>query len=146
MTILIACLSSCYVDDSQVDYFYIQLKADEQKKIWKKAAIDNYQYVATEHCFCMRREALIVVQNKVVVQADLLPPYNNNNYIDGLDLTMEQRFDLIDEGIRKRFDRISIEYNKDYGFPQMIAFDPYLNGNDDEITYVVDKFEVITNP
>lgn len=145
MSILMASLCSCYVDNNLIDYFEIQRKAVEQRKIWKNAAIDNYQYVATEYCFCRGREALIVVQNNMVVQADLLPPYSDS-YIDGLDLTMEQRFDLIDEGIRKGYNKIVVEYNKDYGFPQSIFFDPYVNAVDEEVTHVVDKFEIIPNP
>ena len=146
ITFTVTILSACFIVDKRTDYSEIQREVSRHREIWQKNAIQNYQYVATEYCFCAQRKALIVVLDGSVAQVDLLPPLTGSGNIQGLDLTMEQRFDLIEEGINKRYDEIHVSYNKNYGFPAEISFNPYKNAIDDEIAYIAYDFEVVSNP
>jgi len=52
-------------------------------------------------------------------------------------------FQVIQDAIARRSDRVSVEYDEVIGYPKEIQMDQVFFGRDDEISYTISEFEAL---
>ena len=107
-------------------------------------AIEAYQFTQSISCFCAleyTRAKVLRVQDKVLIAVDGQTNFeeiSSNAY-----LTVEEAFAYIEHRLAEDHFDFSIDYHKDYGFPQQFYFDRSEMTADDEISYRFTAFEVV---
>jgi Family of unknown function (DUF6174) len=119
------------------------VELDDRQGRWDEAQPPSYRFTVAAQCFCLEtftRPRSIIVEGGQVVAEDPAPG-------DDADpervLTIEDLFDRARIAI-DHADAVEIVYDNDFDFPSTIAIDDMLDAIDDEITYVVTHFEVLT--
>ena len=109
---------------------------DENRRLWESKAIEAYQFTQSISCFCTleyTRAKVLRVQDKVLIAVDGQTNFeetSSNAY-----LTVEEAFAYIENRLAEDHFDFSIDYHKDYGFPQQFYFDRSEMIADDEIGY-----------
>ena len=117
---------------------------DENRRLWESKAIEAYQFTQSISCFCAleyTRTKVLRVQDKVLIAVDGQTNFeetSSNAY-----LTVEEAFAYIEHRLEEDHFDFSIDYHKDYGFPQQFYFDRSEMIADDEIGYRFTAFEVM---
>ena len=117
---------------------------DENRRLWEIKAIEAYQFTQSISCFCTleyTRAKVLRVQDKVLIAVDGQTNFeeiSSNAY-----LTVEEAFAYIENRLAEDHFDFSIDYHKDYGFPQQFYFDRSEMIADDEIGYRFTAFEVV---
>ena len=117
---------------------------DENRRLWESKAIEAYQFTQSISCFCAleyTRAKVLRVQDKVLIAVDGQTNFeetSSNEY-----LTVEEAFAYIEHRLAEDHFDFSIDYHKDYGFPQQFYFDRSEMIADDEIGYRFTAFEVV---
>ncbi len=129
--LLIALPFFSLANDESVDKVY-----QENYQLWSKYKHNNYQYTLNRQCFCpieYTRAVRIDVRDNQVTQAKFIDdnqPVSNNLFKD-LE-TIDDWFLLISSAIDRRADHISLQFDEEYGYPQLIDIDMRLLRSDDE--------------
>jgi Family of unknown function (DUF6174) len=115
----------------------------DRRSRWDEAQPASYRFRVAAQCFCLEtftRPRTITVDDGQVVAEDPAPS-------DDADpervLTIDDLFDRARIAIDNA-DAVEIVYDNDFDFPSTIAIDDMLDAIDDEITYVVTDFEVVS--
>lgn len=124
------------------DYAKEQDALDDNSQKWQDAAISHYQMVFRENCFCQTDTVHVEVMNGEVVTA-YFETRTDTPQEHNLPLTVEQFFTTIQYAIDKRFYKIDVQYNSDYGYPETIYFDPYRNAVDEEYGFTISEFTIL---
>ena len=117
---------------------------DENCRLWESKAIEAYQFTQSISCFCgleYTRAKVLRVQDEVLIAVDGQTNFeetSSNAY-----LTVEEAFAYIEHRLAEDHFDFSIDYHKDYGFPQQFYFDRSEMIADDEISYRFTAFEVV---
>ncbi|WP_107669726.1 DUF6174 domain-containing protein [Cyanothece sp. BG0011] len=111
----------------------------ENYQLWRSQQLKNYQYIYQKRCFCplpTNEPLKVSVKNDKITQVVNL---NNNQVITDLTLanTIEELFNIIEEGIQRNADELLITYDPTLGYPTRVAIDYQKILADDEITYTV---------
>lgn len=116
----------------------------ENREKWDSQHISHYSFNLAVGCFCAFRNqmplAIEVKDGKVISMvdsagqpvpqfADIFDTYN----------TIEKLFGKLSE----KADKITVEYNKQYGYPESIYIDYIEKATDDEISFTVSNFVVL---
>jgi len=112
---------------------------DDNKEKWALKNIKSYQYQYSVGCFCMEEMMMnkqVTVSNGVTTEAFFL---QTSEYLTPEQLTrvknVGELFDVVEQAINLKADKLSVTYNKDYGYPETISIDYNTKAVDDEITY-----------
>jgi hypothetical protein len=120
-----------------------QNELNGNKSKWESNNIYNYQFELKEMCNCiMNGTYLIVVKNNIVdtiiPDTTIYPEINRNQY--SLVPTVDSLFKYIQIAIDDNADKLSVNYNKEYGYPEKIEIDMNRNAVDDEEYIEIQKF------
>ena len=116
----------------------------ENRRLWESKAIEAYQFTQSISCFCTveyTRAKVLRVQDKVLIAVD--GQINFEETSSNAYLTVEEAFTYIENRLAEDHFDFSIDYHKDYGFPQQFYFDRSEMIADDEISYRFTAFEVV---
>lgn len=122
-----------------------QLQLARQR--WASQHLSNYRYVVQVGCFCpaevteptrieVRNDAPVAITNLRTGQPDPSPSFQDI-------ATIDQLFVVIQHALTRGADDIKVQYDATYGYPHSIMVDFHRNATDDEISYLVDQFEVL---
>ncbi|NEW60286.1 hypothetical protein GSY74_03230 [Sulfurovum sp. bin170] len=99
-----------------------QQEFDRQKKLWNSKKIENYSYILDISCYSFPEEKKkIVVANNRIVDATFVPSHTEiesgrKKYLK----TIDDYFDIIQKEIEDRSSKLTVVYNKEYGYPAYI--------------------------
>lgn len=114
---------------------------------WAARVPPAYRYTIRVGCFCpseLTQPVEVEVRDgapTAMIGATSRKPVQSAQF--GEAAPIEQLFVVIQRAIDQNADRVSVEYDPDFGYPRAIAIDYRRNALDDEITYTIEKFEVI---
>ena len=117
---------------------------DENRRLWESKAIEAYQFTQSISCFCTveyTRPKFLRVQDEILIAVD--GQTNFEEISSNAFLTVEGAFAYIENRLAEDHFDFSIDYHKDYGFPQQFYFDRSEMIADDEIGYRFTAFEVV---
>ena len=117
-----------------------ELNFQEQKKMWKKQGITDYEFTSQISCFCRSDYTLpkaIVVKNDEIQSINGVA-YANLEYENHM--TIDELFDYIEDRQNKNPVIENLEFDSVYGFPSYIYFDISEMIADDEIGYTIINF------
>ena len=104
---------------------------------WEALNLDSYSFTLQISCFCTEEttqpKEVKVVNNKINLVNET--PYNPEQHWGVL--TISQFFDEIENAEREKVFMLSVEYDKDKGFPNYIYIDREEMIADEEIGYTV---------
>jgi len=139
MLFLLGCDSSSTtpknVDTKQQTY-------NKYKALWDKSGIQSYTFVMERTCFCpIEENTQVKVAQHTLVEAKYIPsnrPYNKEqlSYLK----TINQYFNLIQEAIDNKVYKLTVTYDKTYGYPSYIYIDTDKQMVDEEISYTLTHF------
>jgi len=111
------------------------------RSLWEAAGITSYRYTIDRVCFCPPVSKTVTVVDGAVTSVEVTPA--NSAFTTGW--TMEELFDELD-AILNRTDRgdVAVEYDAERGYPKSVTADPVLRATDDEFSYTVTDFEVLS--
>lgn len=139
----IGVFSSCDSNSSSSNKVDSQQQTlDIYKLLWEKSNIHKYSFVMKRTCFCPKEENTHVsVTEHKLVEAKYIPsnrPYNKEqlSYLK----TINKYFSLIQESIDKNVYKLTVMYNKTYGYPEEIYIDVDKQMVDEEISYSITHF------
>jgi len=111
------------------------------KALFASHNISEYHFGLRKDCFCVFRDA-ITVQVKDGMVTKMQSRYGeelteNDTYYS---FSIEDIFDLIQQGIDQQFESLSAEYDPVYGYPTKVNLDPEFMVADDEFDLIIDYF------
>lgn len=122
------------------------LAANRQK--WEAQHINHYRFHLLISCFCAFRDKMpltIEIKDGQVVSmldnqgqslaafADAFETYNS----------IGKLFGILDSALNGGADKVTVEYNADYGYPQSISIDYVEQAMDDEMGFTINEFEIL---
>jgi len=124
-----------------------QEELTKQYNLWKSKNVSNYSFILREVCFCpiSEKKKIHVTHNKIV-DATFIPSNTvaDRREIRELEL-IEGYFKIIQDAIDKKAYKITLSYDKKYGFPTSIDI-AYNKGDvDEEIGYRLTHFSEVTS-
>jgi hypothetical protein len=130
---------------SPVDY-ESDLQTNKQK--WETAEISSYEMDLRRGCFCSdditRPMHLVVTDGRTTISyADDGSRVTGEALESMLVGGVEKIFDAIDFVLSRNPDRLLIEYDEEFGFPQIIKIDPNADAIDDELDLWITNFRVV---
>lgn len=119
-----------------------------ESQLWKELDIRSYQFEYTVACFCSftgPNPALITVRQGQVTKVESadgtmpLPGVQTADYP-----TIDSLFALVERQRAAAPNVLKVEYDETYHFPKSIFIDPVDRIADDEVTYKVDHFTLLS--
>jgi len=147
LTFLLFFLVSCAEQkDIIIDYASTEHKhLSENKKLWETTNLKNYSFVVQKSCFCPQEEKRqISVKNTQLHEAKYIPsntPLNAEINVKKI----EDYFTVIQDALDKNAYKITVTYDKTYGFPSDIAIDYDEQMADEEVYYSLTHFVTVTD-
>jgi hypothetical protein len=151
--ILALLISGC--DKSGVSNNEIR-KLEKAKKTWQKTKTSDYSFDFQQACFCPSFGNLNIQVFADTVYAVVDPVTGEDATIDLgngeeklLDLypqvfvTIDELFEKLEKATDEA-DEMKGSYDAERGFPKLISIDYHKNAIDDEVSYVVGNFQVLT--
>jgi hypothetical protein len=122
-----------------------QIQLNSNKLIWEKLNIDNYQFNLKSGCQCIMSGEYKVIVKKFIVDTvipdtSIFAPISRVEYPHVL--TISSLFNEIQNAINGKAEKLSVTYNRDYGYPEKIDIDYSSNWIDDEYAYAIDGFAI----
>ena len=119
-----------------------------ESQLWKELDIRNYQFEYTVACFCGFSDpnpALITVREGQVTKVE---PVDSSPTLPGGPPrtwpTIDSLFALIERQRAANPNVLKVEYDETYHYPKSIFIDPIDKVADDEITYRIDRFTLLS--
>ena len=113
---------------------------DENKKLWKNTTPKSYSYVVQKSSSGLLEENIQVsVKDGQIVESKYIPsdtPLSDTNKVKKID----DYFALIQDALDKNAHKVTVTYDKTYGFPSSIAIDNNQQIADEEIYYTLTHF------
>ena len=116
----------------------------EHRMLWESLGIHHYTVDQQRQCFCVYggRTVQVIVRADTIASISsvdtLQPPIQSGPY-----LSVDSLFGFIEWARAFTDAKIEVSYNEEYGYPELIFFDPLPNAIDDEIAYVTSNFRAI---
>jgi hypothetical protein len=135
-------ITSCVEERvTTIDYPSVAYKKlDENKKLWEKTNLKHYSFVVQRSCFCPREEKRqISVNDAQITEAKYIPsntPLSNKIKVKNI----EDYFIIIQDALDKNAFKVTVTYNKTYGFPSKMAIDFDAQVADEELYYSLTHF------
>ena len=120
-----------------------QISLNENISLWSDTEISSYRYEYRRLCFCpLQENVIVVVEEAVILEAFYTP---SGTYLSVGDIerlfTVEGLFDVIQVAISSNVASLIVEYNIDYGYPELISIDVNEAIVDEEVTHVITEFQ-----
>lgn len=120
----------------------------ENHQKWEAQNVTHYRYKVDLLCFCAFRDKMpltIEVDNGQTVS---ILDNQGQQITESLEVferydSIEAIFSTVDAALNGEADKIEVEYNSEYGFPQSANIDYIEEAIDDELTFTVSDFEVL---
>ena len=110
-------------------------------ELWKASKVKDYSFVIKKSCFCPYEEnKLITVSNGTVKKAKYIPSNTVIN-ISSKEKVIDAYFDIIQEALDENAYKLTVSYDKTYGYPSDIAIDYDKNMVDEEMYYTLSHFQ-----
>lgn len=124
-----------------------EVNLDKNVALWEQSKPDSYSYEISLSCFCPREQPYTILVSgdfEVAVPSEGKEP----EYYEGLRLpddpiTIGTLFKRI-QTYSRTASSIDIEYDSTLGYPKLIRVDPNSATFDDEVTYLVSNFQVLS--
>lgn len=131
---------SCTESETIIDYpSPAHQHMSENKKLWKSQNIQDYSFVVQKSCFCPHEEKKqITVGNGIITEAKYIP---SNTILDLNQEKIDGYFSIIQDALDKDAHKLTVTYDKTYGYPSDIAIDYNEQIADEEIHYVLTHFK-----
>ena len=122
-----------------------QNELNDNKSKWEATSTKNYEIKLKSICNCMMNGTyLIVVKNgivdTVIPDTAVYPEINPSQYSHVS--TVESLFKNIQDAIDENAEKLSVVYNKKYGYPEKIEIDMNLKAIDDEYYYEIKEIKI----
>lgn len=142
LVIFFIVFSSCNSDDVSTE----QSKLNSARDLWKSHKIVNYKWNERLSCECggsLERTVTVINGDKSKVDFDESLLFDGYTYDDVLKAsnTVEESFVFIERLLNKNVASLTIEYNKEFGYPTLISVDYDKDTIDDEIIYYYSNLE-----
>ncbi|RCJ19010.1 hypothetical protein A6S26_28020 [Nostoc sp. ATCC 43529] len=122
-----------------------QRRLNFNRRLWNNQNIANYRYTLSNSCFCLpdaRGPVIIEVRNgqtTSITSVETGQPVNPE-FFDKYD-TITKLFNLIQDAINRRAERLDVDYNARLGYPTQISIDYSFQIADEEIYLTIENFE-----
>jgi hypothetical protein len=122
------------------------LAANRQK--WESLHISHYRFILSISCFCgfnNRMPLTIEVKDGQLVSMLDRQGQPVTEFLDifGKYSTIEKLFNVLDSALNGGADKVTVDYDAQYGYPQAIVIDYVENAMDDEMGFTINKFEIL---
>jgi hypothetical protein len=116
---------------------------------WFGAGISDYQYTIERGCECVPESVGPVV---IEVRANAV---QDRRYLSGIPVdpqfaelftAVPGLFDLIEQAIRQPAAGLAVRYNPNFGYPESIQIDWVAGVVDDEVSYSITDFSILSAP
>lgn len=114
---------------------------------WFNAGISDYQFTIARVCECLPEMAgpvVVEVRGGAVVERTYASGTSVDPQYADLFTAVPGLFDLIDEAIRRDAAGLAVRYNAEYGYPESIQIDWVAGAVDDEVSYRITDFALLT--
>jgi hypothetical protein len=114
---------------------------------WFQAEVSNYQYTILRGCECLPESigpVVIEVRDNTVQNRRYLTGTAVDPQFADLFAAVPGLFDLIEEAIHAPAAGLAVRYNPAYGYPESIQIDWVAGVVDDEVSYHITDFVVLT--
>jgi hypothetical protein len=122
----------------------------EQNRLkWADQKISHYRFNLSIGCFCAFRSQMpltIEVQDGKIISIETVdgsPIVEGTREIFEKAGTVENLFAVIEEAQATGADELTVVYDPTYGFPSQISIDQSKSMADEEISYIVENFQVL---
>lgn len=117
---------------------------------WQAHKIKDYRYTLKIDCFCVpevRQPVVIEVHNGQTVSITSAESgvRVDSEFFESVN-TIAKLFDLVRAAIEHKAAIVSVSYNSPFGYPEKIYIDRIKEAVDEEISYTVTDFTVLTTP
>lgn len=126
-----------------------QTEIEQNQEKWQKANISHYRYSLNLSCFCVFNEnmpLMIEVQDGKVVSMG----FHNEKEIDSTNRELFEKYATIDRifaelgaDLNGAADKVTVEYDANYGFPVKAEIDFVEQAIDDELYLTISNFEAL---
>jgi hypothetical protein len=114
---------------------------------WNRSGIANYQFTIARLCECTPEsvgQVVVEVRGGEVSERKYASGITVDPQYADLFTDVPGLFDLIDEAIRRDAAGLAIRYNTAYGYPESIQIDWVAGAVDDEISYRISDFTLLS--
>ena len=114
---------------------------------WYNAGITDYEFTITRVCECLAESTgpvVVEVRNGVIEERR----YAGGSPVDpqyaDLFTAVPGLFDLVEEAIQREAAGLAVRYNDTYGYPESIQIDWVAGAVDDEVSYRITGFTLLS--
>ncbi len=114
---------------------------------WFNAGISDYQFTIARVCECLPEMAgpvVVEVRGGAVAERTYASGTSVDPQYADLFTAVPGLFDLIDEAIRRDAAGLAVRYNSEYAYPESIQIDWVAGAVDDEVSYRITDFALLT--
>ncbi|HFD11310.1 MAG TPA: hypothetical protein ENJ32_02400 [Crenotrichaceae bacterium] len=139
------------ITDADLEVLQNTLSENQQK--WEQLSINDYSITVQKSCFCLNTDTFPIqftVENNLVTQSRYdcsnlrffrEEPLCEATPESRLNQTVGSLFKIVDDAIKQKADKITVEYDQTYGFPTSIAIDFIELAVDDEVNYQITNYK-----
>lgn len=122
------------------------LATNRQK--WEGQRISHYRFYLSVICFCAFRDKMpltIEIKDGQVVSMLDSQAQSVSEFADTFERynTIEKLFGVLDSALNGGADKVTVDYNADYGYPQSTSVDYIELAMDDEMSFTISEFEIL---
>ena len=114
---------------------------------WFNSGIADYQFTIARLCECVPESVgpvVVEVREGLVVERKYASGVSVDPQYDDLFTAVPGLFELIDEAIRRDAAGLAVRYNPAYGYPESIQIDWVAGTVDDEVSYRITDFTLLS--
>ena len=118
----------------------------QNQSLWMEQKASSYKYTFRHGCFCSPETTdPVFIEVRNGEQISITRPTKTTLKPQGFEQygTIEKLFELVQSTINSNPYELTVEYNRQYGYPSRISINPNKNVADDEDSYTVSNFQVI---
>ena len=122
------------------------LAANRRK--WESQHITHYRFHLSIICFCGfsdRMPLTIEVKDGQLISILDRQGQSMTEFLATFEKysTIEKLFNVLDSALNGGADKVTVDYNIDYGYPQSINIDYIKDAIDDEMAFEISEFEIL---
>ena len=146
ISLLIVSLASAY---QTMEENPMITELETHRKLWQAQNITSYDYTFNKMCFCpppANTPAIISVRNNAITSVsnpETSQPIDNPE-IDFYK-SIDQLFEVLEEAVQRKADRITVKYDAKLGYPTSIFIDYIKLAADDEVAFSATDLVVVEN-
>jgi len=120
----------------------------ENRQKWEAQNVSHYRYQISLICFCAFSDKMPLTIEVKDGQTVSILDNQGQQVTESLELferydSIEDIFSTVEAALNGEADQVKAEYNPEYGYPQSVDIDYVEEAIDDELTFVVDEFDVL---